>query len=545
MRGSRALGPAAALLLILLAVLLLVHLLQPDASQPSSDQESAVQQSPAHPSGQRAGLRRPSHDPRPQGPKGEAGFVATQGGRRQVESRRRPPTLAVLAVDRSTDEPLAEAVVALHETQSPTSKSTYQEEITALDGTARLELPKPGEYYLSVSCEGYLIGGAPFQYDPAQGDIFKKISLIPAYTLRGRVLNQRGRFLSQAEVSFSHPGEPLVVVESGPGGVFEVVLNAGRYRVTATKHPHLPAEIYPVEVGPGRLQEIDIVIQQQAQRVIFWGRISDRQGHPIHRARISLTDLSRSRRGSAGESVPSSLLGVAATDSEGRFRLETVPRSRVQAKVEAQAFQPVQQSFGLEENLEKEFRLKPYPTFVVRAVSGAGEELPIASGHGTPGLEVVGVDADGQKVIGPVQGLGLAAESSLRPLFFASQYPFEIYAFDRTGQHGITGRVRVGAHRPEITLVADQAAQLHGHVSDQLGNPIRQFVVTYQSGLVEASLLFESDKGEFKFLNLPEGPCTIQILSPQYDDYSTELVLQRRTPAFLEAVVNRRRGAGL
>ncbi|MEE8584769.1 MAG: hypothetical protein V3T83_07950, partial [Acidobacteriota bacterium] len=193
----------------------------------------------------------------------------------------------------------------------------------------------------------------------------------------------------------------------------------------------------------------------------------------------------------------------------------------------------------------RDFRLRPYPTFVVRAVSAAGEELPIDSGQGTPGLEVVGVDAEGQEVIGPVHRPGLPAESSVRPLFFASQYPFEIYAFDRTGQHGITGRVQVGAHRPEITLVADQPAQLHGHVSDRAGNPIRQFVVTYQSGLVEASRLFESETGEFQFLHLPEGPCTIQILSPEYEGFSTELSLQRRTPAFLEAVVDRRQGTGL
>ncbi len=539
---SRALTAVGALLLIGLAVLLLVRMRQAAAPESASGHESAIEPGQARSSGQEAALHKPRHDSQPDERRGEAGFVAAEG--RPPDLRRRFPSLTVLAVDRSTDEPLPEAVVALHETQRATSGNSYEEEITAVDGSARFELRTLGHYYVSVSCEGYLIGGTPFQHDSSDGDAFKKISLIPAFTLRGRVRNQSGQPLSQAEVSFSVPGEPVVVAESGAGGVFEVVLQAGRYKVTAEKYPHLPVEIDAFEVGPGRSQQVEIVIRQQAERVVFSGRILDRQGQSVARARISLTDLGRPPKRSPQDSVPSSLLGVAATDLQGRFRLETVPRPHVQVQVQAWAFEPVRQSIGLMDDVEKEFRLKPYPTFMVRAVSASGEQLPIATGFGTPGLEVVGVNADGQEVIRPVVRSGSEAEASNQPLFYASQYPFEIYAFDRKGQHGITGSVHIGAHRSEITLVADQPARLQGHVSDRTGKPVRQFVVTYRSGLVEASRLFESAKGEFEFLNLPEGDCTIEILSPEFEDYSSELVLQSTTPAFLEAVVTRRQGAG-
>lgn len=546
MKGFRAFGLAAVLLLIFLAAWLFVRLYRPiEPSSPPRPEAAGPNRQSSQPS-QGSPLPSPSVDPSASGSKGEAGFVASGGGRRSPgELRRHLPVLAVLAVDRSTDEPLADAVVALHETQRSTSKADYLQEFTDLDGIARFELPGSGHYYVSVSCEGYLIGGEPFRYDAADGDLVKKISMIPAYTVRGRVRNQFGQPIDGAQVSFFLPEEPLVVLESDPEGRFEVVLSEGRYRVTAAKHPHVAAELYPLAVGSRRLQEIELVIQEQAERVVLSGRILDLHGRPISLARISLTDLSRPSRGSFdAESVSSSFLGVAAADAQGRFQLETVPRARVLAEIEAHAFQPQQQTLSLLGSQGREFRLEPYPSFVVRAVSAEGEELPIDSGRGDGGMVVVGVNAEGQQVTGPVNRPGLSGESSGSPLFFAREYPFDIYAFDRTGQQGITGRVHVGAHRSEITLVADQSARLQGHVSDRQGNPVQHFVVTYQSGLVQATRLIESEKGEFELLKLPEGPCTIQIQSPDHEGYSAEMVLQASTPAFLQAIVAERQGAG-
>lgn len=542
MRGSRIVLPVALLLLIVSALLLYLNRTPSPEGQgspkPGEEQLSSTgtadQGLTSPPSGLSAEKPAPSR---------EAGFIDEGSRRREGQPRRRAPMLTVLAVDAGTDEPLAEAVVSLHRRVG--GRHEFDEETTAADGTAQIEFWDPGSYYLSVRCEGYMIGGEAIRRDLGDGDLFRKIELVQGFTVRGSVRSRKGRPVGEAEVSFSLPDEPSVMVESGPDGTFSTVLTAGRYRVSASKDPYIPAEVYPVEIGPGHPQDIKILLEEPLEKVVLSGVVVDLQGRPVPRARISATDLSRRPAVRAGESVPSALLGVTAADLQGRFRLETAPRRRVLVEVEAHAFEPLQQTIGLEQDLQRDYRLKPYPAFSVRVVGAQGEDLPIRSGAGNSGLEVIGVNAAGQSVVGLVHRSGLSSPQSGKALFFASEYPFEIYAVDRIGDHGISERIQVGAFRPEITLVADQPAELRGYVSDPSGNPVSQFVVSYSSGVVQAARFFESEDGEFVFRRLPEGPCTIQVLSQEFEDFSTQLVLSRRAPSFVEAVVSRRGKPGM
>lgn len=545
MRSPRiVLIPVAIALLIVSAFLLYLRQSAPtDRHDPTQQQEAPF--SSAGSRDQQLSSPRPEASPQAPESSSEAGFIDEGRGRRERQSRRRLPTLTVLAVAAATDEPLAEAVVRFQRKPSENERNEFEEESTAADGTVRFELQESGYYYISFRCEGYLSGAEPVRVDMQEGDLFRKVVLTQAYTVQGRVRSRKGAPIGQAEVRFSSQDEPTVVVGSDAEGEFSIVLAAGRYRVSASKESYLAADVYPFEVGRGRPQEIEIVLEEPVEGVVLSGNVMDLQGHPIPRARISATDLAPRPAERAGQSVPTTLLGVTSTELDGSFRLEAFPAASVLVEVEAHAFEPLQQTIRLEQNLQRDFRLKPYPTFTVHVVGASGEELPIDSGSGASGLEVIGVNAAGQSVVALVHRPGLPSPSPGKPLYFASEYPFEIYAVDRVGDHGISERIQVGAPRSEVTLVADQPAELRGYVSDRMGNPVSQFVVSYSSGLVQASRFFESEDGAFILHRLPEGPCTIQVLSQEFEDFSTELVLSRQTPSLVEAVVSRRSKPGM
>ncbi len=226
----------------------------------------------------------------------------------------------VTVVDRTTDQPVEDAVVEVLDRFSDTP---FRSGVTGSDGKVALRGMPPDGYAVTVSAPGYRTAVEPFP--PRAGLRWTMtVRLAPGVAVRGRVVDQEDGPVEMATILPMAPAEALFVatprlashtVLSGAGGEFTITLDPGRFRLIATHPRYLKgsSEVFTVADRP-----VDGVVIRVDRGGSINGTVVRADGSPAPYATVR---SSASARHDLGTGMRQTL-----TDGNGRFTIEGLPR---------------------------------------------------------------------------------------------------------------------------------------------------------------------------------------------------------------------------
>jgi hypothetical protein len=406
------------------------------------------------------------------------------------------------------------------------------------DGAALIEA-EPGSYTLRSSCPGYIDWSDDVEVPSRPGYIEKTVELGRLILVRGIVRNAKRQPQAGANITFFQDGSSSTI-NSGSGGRFETILVAHDIqKLYAFKPPHPIAEMGPITLDEAHNPYLEITLPPEAAVVRLSGRILDDQGKPVAGAAVSvrpehLYDVSNDRHDIIIRMAQISYyINSIKSDSEGHFSLEILPQRNVPLRVNARNLEGYSETLDLTKDVEKSIYLKRHPMFRVTVQDADGRQVS--------GMDVIGESPDGRNVVSSTSEVGK---------YFATAYPFRIFADGIKKNLGISTSQWVGTYRGEIVLVLGQG-HLAGRVIDESGNPVRFLTITVKTAgdnsyHRSSGFDFYSEDGSFELQNIIPGKASISIsagsprLRESLEPFEQDLLVEEGRTAHLRAVLNRK-----
>jgi protocatechuate 3,4-dioxygenase beta subunit len=415
------------------------------------------------------------------------------------------------------------------------------------DGSFRFTGLPEGMYRVIASHEDYLPGvdslatvraGAPARCD---------VELAPASRISGRVVDESGRGVAGAALeaeSVERSGLqglerleriradwcegrlllPAAACESGPDGSFRLVsLEPAAHDLSARKDGYLEAKSFGIPAGS---PEVILTLKRGSA---LTGRVLDPGGAPVKEAQVLLT---RSRSAEVHRlfdwmqvEVDSSRSEVrAATDPEGRFRLEGLTAGSFDLSVSAERFPPLQKEVahaGAPLDLGDLILEEP------RSISGA-----VYGPAGAPAAGARVWAAPPRKQVQPSNSLRLADPEPLAETKSGTDGSFNLTGL-RAGSFEVrasaegfaeAAAVAVTAGQRGLKLVLQRGLRIQGTVvEEETSAPVSGAEVRLGR---RGEVLAETDaRGTFRVSGLPvdslhgNGTTTVQVSHPSFDLY--------------------------
>jgi protocatechuate 3,4-dioxygenase beta subunit len=372
---------------------------------------------------------------------------------------------------------------------------------TAGDGTFEATGIPPGDSLEArASKEGLLAGvSAPFVLPPGASAEGIEVRLAAGGAAAGRVTEVDGPPV---------PGATVTAVPSGEGnagataGWTRVTDAAGEFRIaglpdgTFTLHVEAagfrPATLAGLASVEGTETPADAVL---SRGLSVAGRVVDRAGRPVGRARVSAS--------AAGAAKGAGGLGSTTSDSGGAFLLEGLPPGPCRLRAEAASFAPA----------------------TVDGVAAGATDVVLTMEEG---LEIRGrvVDREGRGVRGawvnakPEGGGPPAASAPSGPDgafavtgLLAGPYALEVHGGPLHVPRTVPG---VAAGRTDVEVVLEASNVVSGRVLDAEGNPYPgryMLRVHGENDAVVPATMTRWAKGRFRFTGLPPGEYVLRAKS--------------------------------
>ena len=255
---------------------------------------------------------------------------------------------------------------------------------------------------------GYVQSGAPVDAVTKQVNVPAEdvvLTLPPSGRITGVVLDSSTRRpITDFRVEISAPGSPLRPVPfSSADGTFTLEhVTAGRVDITAAAIGYVRGRLTGIEVSGGKTTaDVDLRLDP-AGRVA--GRVTARDGSTLSGVYVSVV------QGSGGR--PMGIAEAATTDSNGEFKLESVPPGDQRVSFSKQGF--VRQEKSVESGPGKESRidvvLDPGLELRGRVVDESGQAVPMAN---------IQVQATGEGANARSDGGGMFTVAGLRDLHYS------------------------------------------------------------------------------------------------------------------------------
>ncbi|MGH9340349.1 MAG: carboxypeptidase regulatory-like domain-containing protein [Acidobacteriota bacterium] len=438
---------------------------------------------------------------------------------RQADKRQAPveaTQVQVLVLEEETSRPVEGAQVTI---TGPFSQGLGKRS-TDSSGRAFFDL-YPGSYSILAAHPDRLEAQTTLEIETSGSEVpqlQKTIRLPEKILVQGTVRNQHGQAVEDASVVFLPPSRTSGLrprsVNTRADGSYQAFLEKGTYRVRARRTSHAPLERDFTVTGPSVL---DLKLVQEKPLVRFSGRVVDTQGKAVQGASVRIS----SRGGEAGP-----LTKGASTDSEGRFLIELEPSEEVNVRIVERGYENLSRRIDLSTDGEETFTLKGFPVFSVIVSDSQGNRLA------NPRIE--GQSANRRKVL---------IKDSQDGRYYATQYPFKIWA-EALGQGlGITSEVMIEKYQPEIHLSMAAGGSLEGYVLDSYGLPVRNFTISLQQARPGSepaprhSARINSADGTFAFQNLPPGRFDLYVIAPSLEPYHREVTILEGKTTSLEAAL--------
>jgi hypothetical protein len=291
--------------------------------------------------------------------------------------------------------------------------------------------------------------------------------------------------------------------DSGPEGRFEIQIQPQILdRIAAVSPPHPIAVLGPIPIAWDRDTFVEIALPEPLSVRRVTGRVLDADGKPVSGALLTVRAPSKipTTMGKLWVGGPW-LLPTTKSDSQGNFSIEALPQSKAQLDVQAEGFEPYQETLDTTKDVEKYVFLKRPEIFRVVVVDARGRLII--------GMKAVGDTEDNDMVLYP---------ASTEGEYYSVKYPFRIYAEGIHSNQGITHSKRIEKYQKQVVLVLGHAT-IGGVVTQEDGNPVTGFSIYVReigdstfSG--RSAYFFRSLDGSFTLNNIPSGKASITIGLP-------------------------------
>ncbi|HEX6898567.1 MAG TPA: carboxypeptidase regulatory-like domain-containing protein [Thermoanaerobaculia bacterium] len=423
-------------------------------------------------------------------------------------------------------QPVAGVMVALFRMTGEGSKGVSDQE-------GKFEIPRlnPGEYELLLAHpDSAPVHRRGIEIPPGQPVVdLGDVELSSGGVIEGRVVDGQGTPVAGAKISVFPTSEdrfsvsfelsqPFLSSQSPPGdietaedGAFRVPgLQRGVRHHVIVQHPgYVDATLHDIEAPTA--EPLRIVLRPGRSLA---GQVVGPAGEPVARAGISLVEEIQ-----IGDSRSSSSRSLAATDREGRFRVEGLPPGALTLEVEAADYLrrrvdglllPEDRDLGdLKIVLERGFQL----------------EVQVLNAQGEPASDTL-VQAEPEPGTGspdPRESRGAACLTDSRGRCRISVPRTGVYNLQVMAQGAsVAARVEaVGGITPvEIRLPA--GVEVSGRVIGEDGIPVGMAFVELKSASGELNGVVEAD-GSFRFSDILDGQYNLSAIAPLTNSSSADL----------------------
>jgi protocatechuate 3,4-dioxygenase beta subunit len=357
-----------------------------------------------------------------------------------------------------------------------------------------------GRYGLQVIRDGFAparIAGLEIPADSRTVDL-GDVRMEASAAIEGRVLDERGRPLSGAQVGLALPtaihgiGRPSRV-ETGPDGSFQLhdLVRGERYDLWVQADGFVPRQAPGVEAPPSEPLRIEL---RRGRTLAV--RVVDPDGRPVPRARLSR--MERMTTSVSGVSSGSwSMSGVGQTDDEGTLRIGGLEPGVLDLQVEADGFQPLL-ARGL--RIPEDEAAGPVEVTLAR---GAVLEGRVLDGDGKPviGASVNAFQADAELPGGGSPEATTDDEGRYR-LTGLSPGLYQVDAESGELQDSVQATVEIRAAVQHLDLRFPKGSAVSGQVVDDRGAPVARARVSL---IPNGPTAFSQANGTFTFRSAADG----------------------------------------
>lgn len=340
--------------------------------------------------------------------------------------------LILAATDGTTGAPIPDAEVRLHESDYQGRGATeYGPAYSNARGEVGFDLPE-GSYVVTARHQRYVALQESVNLG-ASGSVRKRLSMLPAIGVAGRVADQQGRPRPRAAIIFSSGEGASVEVSSGGDGSFQTWLQPSRYRVSASAQGGVETVMHGVDIWPGKEFFLEIELGETSPSITFSGKVEAAHG-AVSDAIVQVRPERQPENAGGLSTHRIAFHHSAATGPDGRFSLRLPPMGPALLTILAPGHETLRQRVNLQRSPMKTFRLQEERGFHLKVIDRQGNVVR--------GVEIVGVNGEGRRVV----------RAKGRFVYSASEYPFEIYAVDRRSGRPVTGKELIQAYQAEILL---------------------------------------------------------------------------------------------
>lgn len=346
--------------------------------------------------------------------------------------------LTVMVSDQGSGMPVEGALVELSRGGEEGAGDALESASTDSRGRTGFD-PPPGSYHLSVRHERYIAAFASVESDPVRPAL-KSIALVPAIAISGFVSDREGLPVPSARILLSSRGEAQAEALSRGDGSFDVWVEPGQHDLTARKAAVGETVMYGIDVWPGRHFIVDVVLVREPSSESLSGRVISDAGM-VSDAVVQVDDLSRNSnpgRRFGTLSQPAYRIGFydsARSDDKGQFSLNLPPGDHCALRIAAPGYELFNELLDRRAGDSKTLKLTKERGFVVTVTD--------SQGNAVRGLEIVGVNGSGRRVVRQLSRVG----------YSSSEYPLRIYALDPQTGIRVTPGVQISDYQPEVSLV--------------------------------------------------------------------------------------------
>ena len=341
---------------------------------------------------------------------------------------------------------------------------------TDREGRALLEGVPTGAMKLHLTLSGYVSRTVDVEV-PQQGVDAGALVMEPGVTVLGRVVDERGAGIADAEV---RAGSMLgaygpAVASSDAAGAFAVPdrPREGETYLVAERGENERSE--PMRVALPPLGPVELVIKGRRE---LTGRVVDETtAAPVTGAMVSAERTTRMQSGGGGMAfafIMSDSSGDAETDGEGRFRLPGLAAGEYTVTARAASYRPLEQQVKVPENEAP----RPVTLLLKPGLTIRGTVLD-PTGRPAPGVVVKASPA-------ARSGRGIAFSESLETARSGDDGAFTLaglepgqYELSASAEDGATARevVESGAEEP-VELRLEGGGAISGRVVSEDGSPV-------------------------------------------------------------------------
>ena len=405
----------------------------------------------------------------------------------------------------------------------------------ATDGEGRaLVTPLPvGSVRLWVSLPGYASARLDAEVGEMDGGV-GPVVLEPGVTVHGRVVDEHGSGVAEAQVFSTPAGSPMPVhlaAQSDEEGFFTLAdLSAGAALVLQARAPHYVASPpTPVPMPPPELLELKV-----AKGRTLIGHVVNEAGEPLAGERVSASQRVRRTMGGAMTISVGRAFAIAETDEDGTFVLEALPCGEtVTLYASASGYQRQQ----LEVDLADRDENTPVTVTLRRGLAVAGRVVDAA---GTPRAGVQVRCSSAAMTRGAaittffVPPVTTAADGRFRFKGLA-EGQWQLVASD---EEGGSAREVVDAGRDDVVLRFAVPGELRGRVVGEDGTP----VVSATVRVIAAEQFKEATSdgaGTFHVKGLPSGMARVIVEAKGWAARSEQAKIESGRTAQVEVTLKR------